>query len=105
MICTTTSPVEQGVYANEDAPLARRVQAAYAAMFTAVAGAAPRVQIEEDGGLILVGPGAALPRYNAGFLLEPPRDVAETLAAGKDFFGAIGSGWMLKAYGEVAGTI
>ena len=93
------------MYAAEDAPLATRVQAAYAAMFVAVACAAPHPQIAEDGGLILVGPGAALPRYNAAFLLEPPADIAATLAAGKDFFGALGNGWMLKAYGDVARTV
>ncbi len=69
-------------------------------MFVAIACAAPHPAIGEDAGLILVGPGAALPRYNAAFLLQPPEDLSATLAVGKEFFG--GGGWMLKAYGGVA---
>jgi GNAT superfamily N-acetyltransferase len=85
--------------------LIARAQAAYAAMFVAVASCAPDARIERRDGLLLVGPAAVLPRYNAAFAYETPADPRATIAAGVAFFAALGSRWMLKASGAAADAL
>jgi N-acetylglutamate synthase len=92
----------------DSAPLAEllpRAQAAYAAMFVAIAGCAPDARIERRDGLLLVGTAAALPRYNAAFAYETPSDPGATVAAGAAFFAALNSRWMLKASGAAADAL
>jgi GNAT superfamily N-acetyltransferase len=80
-------------------------QAAYADMFVAIAASAPAARIERRDGLLMVGPGALLPRYNAAFTYETPADPAATVAAGAAFFAARKSRWMLKASGPAAAAL